>query len=67
MSRELQDYRSNMEILNNRYPEHDMLSAQEAMEVTGFKTRVTLRKHLGNVFNGGRVSKAALARWMCGQ
>lgn len=67
MGRELQDYRPNLEILNNRFPLHDMLTVQEAMEVTGYKSRNTLRKYLGNVFVNNKVSKAALARWMCGK
>lgn len=67
MGRELQDYRSNLEILNNRFPLHDMLTVQEAMEVTGYKSRNTLRKYLGAVFVNNKVSKAALARWMCGK
>lgn len=67
MGRELIDYRSNLEILNTRYPDHDMLTELEAMEVTGYKSRITLRKHLGGVFVNHKISKAALARWMCGK
>lgn len=67
MGRELIDYRPNLEILNARYPDHDMLTELEAMEVTGYKSRNTLRKHLGNVFINHKISKAALARWMCGK
>ena len=66
MARELQDYRANLEILNIRFPQHDMLTEEQAMEVTGYKTRSTLRKHLGVCFAGKRISKAAMARWMCG-
>lgn len=66
MGRELRDYRINLEILNTRFPQHDMLTEQQAMEVTGYNTRTTLRKHLGVFFAGRRISKAALARWMCG-
>ena len=67
VSREKQDYRANLEILNTLYPEHAMLTEQQAMEVTGYKDRRTLRKHLGNCFANNRISKAALARWMCGK
>lgn len=67
MARECADYRPNLEILNSRFPEHDMLTELQAMEVTGYKSRATLRKHLGAAFNGKRISKAALARWMCGK
>lgn len=67
MAREREDYRPNMEILNVRFPDHDMLTEQQAMEVTGYKSRTTLRKHLGASFANHRISKAALARWMCGK
>ena len=67
MAREKEDYRANLEILNALYPDHIMLTEQQAMEVTGYKTRTTLRKHLGDSFVNYRISKAALARWMCGK
>ena len=66
MGRELINYRENIEILNNRFPQHDMLTEEQAMEVTGYKSRNTLRKYLGIYFVGNRISKAAMARWMCG-
>ncbi len=66
MAREKQDYRENIQLLNERFPQHDMLTELQAMEVTGYKTRSTLRKHLGQSFTGKRISKAAMARWMCG-
>lgn len=67
MAREKEDYRANLEILNTLYPDHVMLTEQQAMEVTGYKTRTTLRKHLGDSFVNYRISKAALARWLCGE
>lgn len=67
MAREKQDYRLNLEILNTMFPDQVMLTEQQAMKVTGYKDRRTLRKHIGNCFVGYRVSKAALARWMCGE
>ena len=67
MGREKQCYRDNLAILNNRFPQHDMLTEKQAMEVTGYKTRSTLRKHLGEAFNGAKkISKGDLANWMCG-
>lgn len=66
MSREHPDYRANLELLNMRYPDHDMLSVDEVMQVTGFKKRDTVLKHLGKSFVNRRLSKAALARYMCG-
>ena len=66
MSREKEDYRANLEILNTRYPDHDMLSIEEMMQVTGYTSKTTIRKYLGNMMVGKRISKAALARFMCG-
>lgn len=66
MAREHPDYRANLEILNSRYPDHDMLSVEETMQVTGYKKRDSVMKHLGGSFVNNRISKAALARYMCG-
>ena len=66
MSREKDGYRENLEILNNRFPDHDLLTMAEVMVVTGYGSRNTVLKHLGTKFVGGRLSKAHLARWMCG-
>ena len=66
MAREKEFYRENLEILNNRYPDHDMLSVEEIMQVTGIKSLTTIRKVFGKVLVNRRLSKAALARYMCG-
>lgn len=66
MAREHPDYRANLEILNIRYPDHDMLSVDDALQVTGYKKRDTIMKYLGGSFVNNRISKAALARYMCG-
>ena len=66
MAREKEFYRENLEILNTRYPDHDMLSIEELMQVTGYKSINTVRKYFGKVLVNRRISKAALARWMCG-
>ena len=66
MSREKTDYRANLEILNTRYPDHDMLTIDEIMQVTGYTSKTTIRKYLGTRMVGRRISKAALARYMCG-
>ena len=65
MAREKPGFRDNLELLNIRYPDHDMLSMQEVMQVTGFSLN-TVKKHLGQLFINKRLSKAALARYMCG-
>lgn len=66
MAREKEGYRENLEILNIRYPDHDMLTIDEVMQVTGIRTKDTVRKHLGQFCVNRRISKAALARYMCG-
>ena len=65
MAREKPGYRDNLEILNNRFPDHDMLTMQEVMQVTGFSINV-VKKYLGDCFVNRRLSKAVLARYMCG-
>ena len=66
MSREKEGYREHLEILNTRYPDHDLLTMAEVMVVTGYSSRNTVLKHLGRKFVAGRLSKVHLARWMCG-
>lgn len=66
MAREKECYRENLEILNTRFPDHDMLTMEELMQVTGYKSINTVRKHFGKILVNKRISKAALARWMCG-
>ena len=66
MAREKDGYRENLELLNLRYPEHDLLSMEQVMTVTGYTDRRTLQKHLGQYFVNKRISKVFLARYMCG-
>lgn len=66
MAREKEGYRENLEILNLRFPDHDMLSVEEVMQVTGYKKRDTVMKHLGGKFVNNRLSKVYMARYMCG-
>ena len=66
MAREKEGYRENLELLNVRYPDHDMLTVEEVMQVTGIRTKDTVRKHLGQFYVNRRISKVALARYMCG-
>lgn len=66
MAREKDGYRDNLELLNTRYPDHDMLTIEEVMQVTGIRTKDTVRKHLGQFYVNRRISKVALARYMCG-
>lgn len=67
MAREHPDYRANLEILNTRFPDHDMLTMEEVMQVNGWTDRRTIQKYLGkSLTENKRLSKAALARYMCG-
>lgn len=67
MAREKEGYRKNLEILNNRFPDHDLLTIEEVKQVTGFKSRNTVLKHLGKyLICKSRISKADLAEFMCG-
>ena len=65
MPREHEDYRNNIEQLNRLYPDKEMLTIQEATKVMGFKSIETTKKYVP--FTNRRVSKAALARVMCGK
>lgn len=66
MGREKDGYRENLELLNNRFPSHDMLSMEEVMTVTGYMDRRSIKKYLGQYFENNRISKVYLARYMCG-
>ena len=66
MAREKDGYRDNLEILNNRFPDHDFLSLEEVMNVTGYADRRTIRKHVDGKIVNNRISKVFLARYMCG-
>ena len=66
MPREKEFYRENLEILNTRFPDHDMLTIDEIMQVTGYTSINTIRKIFGKMLVNRKLSKAALARYMCG-
>lgn len=66
MAREKDGYRDNLELLNARFPDHDMLSMEEVMQVTGYTDRRTIVKYLGKYIVHNRLSKVYLARYMCG-
>ena len=67
MSRELDGYRDNLEILNLRFPNYDMLTIDDVAKVTGHRSRNTVLKHLGHKFINHRISKVYVARYMCGK
>ena len=66
MAREKEGYRENLELLNTRFPDHDMLTVEEVQQATGFASPKTVRKHLGQHFCSNRISKVHVARFMCG-
>ena len=68
MGREKDGYRENLELLNIRFPEHDLLTIEEVKQVTGFGSRKTILKYLGKYMIGNsKISKVYVARFMCGQ
>ena len=61
------DFRANLLLLNERFPERDMLSLSQIMQVYGYKSTASvyggpIGPHLQK---GGKISKAKLARLMC--
>lgn len=64
MAREKEDYRTNIEQLNRLFPDREMLTIRETMQVLGYSSPNTVKKYIR--FVNGKVSKAALARYMCG-
>lgn len=64
MPREKEDYRANIEQLNRLYPDREMLTIPEVMRIMGYGSPNTAKKHVP--FTNRRVSKATLARIMCG-
>lgn len=65
MPREKTDYRANLERLNELFPGKEMLSIAETMRIMGYRSSETARKYVP--FTNRRVSKATLARIMCGK
>ncbi len=66
MAREKEDYRENIAQLNRLFPEREMLTLQEMMQILGYGSKNTVKKYLGQKIVNGKISKAALARYMCG-
>ena len=64
MPREKTDYRANLERLNEIFPEKEMLSIADAKRIMGYSSLDTVKKYVP--FTNRRVSKATLARIMCG-
>lgn len=65
MAREHPDYRTNIEQLNRLFPEYEMLTLKDVMQVLGYTDPRPVKKYLGDSFVNGKLSKARLARYMC--
>lgn len=66
MAREKEGYRDNLELLNERFPNVDMLNMAQVMAVIGCADRRTLMRKIPKNWVGGKLSKVFLARYMCG-
>ena len=66
MAREKEDYRANIEQLNRLFPEYEMLTLKDVMQVLGYTDPRPVKKYLGSSFVNGKLCKATLARYMCG-
>ena len=64
MPRGKEDFRANIEQLNRHFPDREMLTIPEVMQVMGYKSKDMAKKYIP--FTNRRVSKATLARIMCG-
>lgn len=61
MSREKAGYRDNYAMLQDRFPDRDMLTASDVAQVTGLTVQTVRKKFQFNAMTR-RVSKADLAR-----
>lgn len=66
MGRELEGYRDNIAQLNRLFPDYEMLSLKEVMQVLNYSDPRSVKKFLGRKFVNGKLSKTALARYMSG-
>lgn len=65
MPRERPDFRDTLEQLNTLYPGRELLTLAELMEVTGYKTRDSIRKHFPSICSG-KYNKTTVARILAG-
>lgn len=63
MPREKEDFRANLEQLNRIFPDRELLTIKETMQIMGYHSQNTAKKYIP--FKNARVSKATLARIMC--
>lgn len=62
MAREYPDYRNTIEQLNRLFPDRELLTMEEVMKITGYKTKNSVRKYFP--FVNRRINKATLARYL---
>ena len=60
MPRENIDYRATLEQLNRYFRDKELLTMEDTMRVTGYKSKDSVRKHFP--FVNRRINKATLAR-----
>lgn len=63
MAREYEDYRNTIEQLNRLFPEKELLTMDDVMKITGYKSKDSVRKRYP--FINRRINKATLARCLC--
>lgn len=60
MARENEDFRTTLEQLNRYFPDKELLTMEDTMRITGYKSKDSVRKHFP--FVNRRINKATLAR-----
>lgn len=66
MPREKPDYRATIALINETVPiERQLLTLDDMLLITGYKTRDSVRKHFPSVC-GGKFNKATVARILSG-
>lgn len=60
MARENDDFRATLEQLNRYFPDKELLTMEDTMLVTGYKSKDSVRKYFP--FVNRRINKATLAR-----
>ena len=63
MPREYPDYRNTIEQLNRLFPDRELLTIKEVMQITGYKSVNSVKKYFP--VTNGRINKATLARCLC--
>ena len=60
MARENEDFRATLEQLNRYFPDKELLTMEDPMRITGYKSKDSVRKKFP--FVNRRINKATLAR-----